>query len=135
MTVRLALTVTVQVPVPGQAAALQLARVMLVSGVPVKVTTVPEGTVRVQVAPQLIPAGLEVIVPVPVPLIALVRVTETGAAGAGGVVVSELQPAISAVEVTSDNTTIPKRIAPLQAFFMIPPALKLIPCSSAFLFC
>ena len=86
--VRFALTVTVQVPVPGQAAELQPARVMLVSGVPVKVTTVPEGTVRVQVAPQLIPAGLEVIVPVPVPVIALVRMTETGAVGAGGALVS-----------------------------------------------
>ena len=60
-------TVTAQVALAVAQAPPQSAKVLFGAGTAVKVTTVPEDTVRVQVAPQLIPAGLEVMVPVPAP--------------------------------------------------------------------
>jgi len=58
---------TVQVPVPEQPPPLQPAKAELESGVAVRVT--PEPTVKFaeQVAPQLIPEGALVTVPVPAP--------------------------------------------------------------------
>ena len=64
--------VTVQVPVPEQAP-LQPTKMELASVVAVRLTTVPELKLAVQVLPQLIPTGLEVTVPVPVPLLEMVR--------------------------------------------------------------
>ena len=63
-----ALTVTAQVPVPEQAP-LQPAKEEPAAGVAVRVTVVPAVTDSEQVAPQLMPAGLLVTVPVPVPLL------------------------------------------------------------------
>ena len=56
---------TVQAPVPVQAP-LQPAKVAPGSAVGVRLTTVPWLKLAEQVAPQLIPAGLEVTVPPPV---------------------------------------------------------------------
>jgi len=61
-----ALMVTEHVPVPVQAPD-QLAKVEPVPAAAVNVTTVPLEKLALQVAPQLIPAGLLVTVPVPVP--------------------------------------------------------------------
>lgn len=61
--------VTVQVPVPEQAP-LQPTKTELAVGVAVRVTWVPASKVAEQVAPQLIPAGEEMTVPLPVPLFA-----------------------------------------------------------------
>ncbi len=63
---RAALIVTTQAPVPVQAP-LQPANTEPAAGVGVSVTEVPELKLNVQVAPQLMPAGELVTVPVPVP--------------------------------------------------------------------
>jgi hypothetical protein len=65
--------VTEQVPVPVQAP-LQPANTDPAAAALFSVTTLPEAKGAEQVAPQLIPAGLEVTVPVPVPVFATVRV-------------------------------------------------------------
>src|SRR5262245_41771613 len=61
------LTVTVHVPVPEQPPPLQPANVEPDAAVAVKVTVVPFVYVPEQVAPQLMPAGALVTVPLPVP--------------------------------------------------------------------
>ena len=65
--------VTVQVPVPEQAP-LQPVNVELASAVAVKVTVVPGLYASLQSAPQPIPEGLLVTVPVPVPALVTVSV-------------------------------------------------------------
>jgi hypothetical protein len=60
--------VTAQVPVPVQAPD-QPVKSDPVSGVAVRVTAVPSRNDAVQLAPQLIPAGLLVTVPAPVPVL------------------------------------------------------------------
>src|ERR1051325_10456926 len=59
--------VTTQSPVPEHPAPDQPAKSELVSGVAVSVTTVPWAKACEHVAPQSIPAGLELTDPVPVP--------------------------------------------------------------------
>ena len=68
-----ALMVTVQVPVPLHPPPLQPVKVEPPLGVAVKVTLVPLVKLVLQVLPQLIPAGLLVTVPVPVPLLVTVK--------------------------------------------------------------
>src|SRR4051794_10521742 len=58
---------TTQSPVPEQPAPNQPAKSELASGVAVSVTTVPNAKACEQVAPQSIPAGLELTEPVPEP--------------------------------------------------------------------
>jgi hypothetical protein len=64
-----AVIVTAQVPVPEHPAPLQPPKMDPPSGVAVSVTTVPLANEAAHVAPQLIPAGLEVTVPVPAPVL------------------------------------------------------------------
>lgn len=59
--------VTVHVPVPVQPLPLQPANVEPIAGEAVSVTTVPWLKASVQSTPQLIPAGVEVTDPDPVP--------------------------------------------------------------------
>jgi hypothetical protein len=66
--------VTEQVPVPVQPAPLQPVKVEPVAGAAVKVIAVPLAKLAEQVAPQLMPAGALVTVPVPVPALVTVRV-------------------------------------------------------------
>lgn len=66
LTVVFAFTVTLHVPVPLQPLP-HPPNVEGAVGVAVSVTTVPAGKVAVQVEPQLMPAGLLVIVPPPLP--------------------------------------------------------------------
>ncbi|HAE36263.1 TPA: hypothetical protein DCX66_03955 [Candidatus Nomurabacteria bacterium] len=67
-----ALIVTVQVPVVLVQAPLHPENDESRAGEAVRVTEVPEAYDSVQSAPQLIPVGLEVIVPDPVPALAVV---------------------------------------------------------------
>ena len=67
-----AFIVTVQEPVPEHPPPVQPVKVEPPEGVAVSVTLVPLVKVALQVDPQLIPAGLEVTVPVPVPLLVTV---------------------------------------------------------------
>ena len=63
-----ALSVTVQVPVPEQLPPLQPVKVEPAAGAAVKVTAVPLANAAEHVAPQEMPAGALVTVPVPAPL-------------------------------------------------------------------
>lgn len=74
VTVVAAVTVTVHVPVPEQPPPVHPPKVEPLAGVAVSVTMVPLVTLSLQSAPQLIPAGLLVIVPVPNPDLATVNV-------------------------------------------------------------
>src|SRR4029453_5565357 len=65
VTVVAALSVTVQVPVPEQPPPLQPVKLEPAVGVAVKVTAVPLAYAAEHVAPQEIPAGLLVLLPVP----------------------------------------------------------------------
>jgi len=65
VTVVAAETVTVQAPVPAQP--VQPVKVEPAAGVAVSVTAVPLAKLAEQVAPQVIPAGELVTVPLPVP--------------------------------------------------------------------
>src|SRR5436309_2657833 len=73
VTVVAALRVTVQAPVPEQPPPLQPVKVEPAAGAAVSVTAVPLVKLAAQVAPQVIPAGLLVTVPVPVPALETVR--------------------------------------------------------------
>src|SRR5207249_4723266 len=75
VTVVLAVSVTLQVPVPKQPPPLQPVKIEPLAGVAVSVTKVPLSNEAEQVAPQLIPAGFEVTVPRPVPALVTARVT------------------------------------------------------------
>src|SRR5205807_9093238 len=72
MTARAALIVTLQVPVPVQLP-LQPVKVAPAAGAGVRVTTVPVVRAVEQVAPQEIPAGVLVTVPLPAPALVTVR--------------------------------------------------------------
>jgi hypothetical protein len=67
----------VQVPVPLHPPPLQPARFDPADAVAVSVTELPVGNGALQVAPQLMPDGLLVTVPVPVPALLNVRVEGT----------------------------------------------------------
>jgi hypothetical protein len=62
-----AFSVTTQFPVPAQPAPDHPANVELSDGAAVKVTVVPGAKLAAQVAPQPMPTGAEVTIPVPVP--------------------------------------------------------------------
>lgn len=74
VTVVAALRVTVQPPVPLHPPPDQPPKVDPAAAVAVSVTAAPELKVAVHVAPQLIPAGEDVTVPEPVPVLATVSV-------------------------------------------------------------
>ena len=74
MTERAALIFTVQVPVPEQPLPLQPLNVEPVAGAAVRVTTVPLANAAEHIAPQAMPAGAMVTVPVPAPDLLTVRV-------------------------------------------------------------
>jgi len=72
VTVVAALSVTVHVPVPVQPPPLQPLNVDPAAGAAVKVTAVPPANAAEHVAPQEMPAGLLVTVPLPVPVFEIV---------------------------------------------------------------
>jgi len=69
-----AFRVTVQVPVPEQPPPLQPEKVEPAAGVAVKITVVPPAYAAMHVAPQEMPAGLLVTVPIPEPVLFTVSV-------------------------------------------------------------
>jgi len=69
LTVTLLLIWTVQVPVPVQPPPLQPAKTDPAAGTAVSVTVVPPENDREQVVPQLMPLGLLVTLPLPVPFL------------------------------------------------------------------
>src|SRR3989442_12043643 len=92
VTVVAALRVTVHVPVPEQPPPVQPVKVEPAAGVAVNVTAVPLAKLAVHVAPQVIPAGELLTVPLPVPALPTVGGTVGRAKVAG-------------TEVTADNGT------------------------------
>jgi len=105
VTVVAAKTVTVQAPVPEQPPPLQPLKVEPAAAVAVSVTAVPLGKLAEQVAPQLIPAGELVTVPLPVPALETVRVKVCGVKVAVTVV---------AAETVTVQAPVPVQPAPLQ---------------------
>src|SRR5207247_2109293 len=105
VTVVVAFKVTEQVPVPKQPPPLQPVKVEPVAGVAVSVTNVPLSNEAEQVAPQSIPGGSEVTVPLPVPALLLVRLT-----------VWRLKVAVTVVAAfrVTEQVAVPEQPPPLQ---------------------
>src|SRR5882672_12496378 len=105
--------VTVQAPVPEQPPPLQPVKVELASGVAVKVTAVPLANGAEHVAPQAMPAGEPVMVPVPVPDLLTVSVKDCCAK----VAVTEVAALIVTVQVP-----VPEQPPPFQRVKVEPAA-------------
>src|SRR5207253_2969690 len=105
VTVVAALRVTVQVPVPEQPPPVQPVKVEPAAGVAVSVTTVPLAKLAEQVAPQLMPAGALVTVPLPVPAGVTVRMK-----------VCRVKVAVTVVaaERVTVQAPVPEQLPPLQ---------------------
>src|SRR5207253_964531 len=106
-------TVTTHVPVPEHPPPLQPLKVEPAAGLAVSVTAVPLAKLAEQVAPQLIPAGALVTVPLPVP--ALLTVSAT--VGRAKVAVT----VVAALRVT-EQVPVPEQPPPLQPVKVEPPA-------------
>src|SRR6266850_1600189 len=91
-----AVTVTTQVPVPAQPPPLQPVNVEPAAGAAVSVTMVPVVNEAEQVAPQAMPAGVLVTVPLPAPALETVSV----------------EPVDTPVPVTSRDTVSPSAVKP-----------------------
>ena len=108
-----ALIVTVQVPVPEQPPPLQPVKVNPAAGVAVKVTTVPVVKEVEQVAPQEIPAGELVTVPLLVPAMVTVSAKEA----CMKVAVTEV-----AAFIVTEHVAVPEQPPPLQPVKVDPAA-------------
>ena len=104
VTVAAALSVTAQVPVPVQLPPLQPVKVEPAAGVAVRVIAVPLANDAVHVAPQEMPAGLLVTVPLPAPVLETVR-TNVGASVTVRLAVAML-PALSRAVTVSTFTPV-----------------------------
>jgi hypothetical protein len=82
VTVMLELSVTVQLPVPEHPPPLQPENTERSLATAVRLTCVPPGKLAEQVVPQVMPAGLLLTVPLPVPDFVTFRLTPAGVAGA-----------------------------------------------------
>src|SRR2546427_6989810 len=113
VTVVAAESVTVQVPVPEQPPPLQPVKVEPAAGVAVSVTAVPLEKLAEQVAPQLIPAGELVTVPLPVPAL----LTVSAKLGRLKVAVT-----VVAAETVTAHVPVPEQPPPLQPLKVEPAA-------------
>jgi hypothetical protein len=104
VTVVPAFSVIAQVPVPVQVLPLQPAKEKVLPGVAVNVTCVPFAKFAEQVVGQLIPLGLLVTLPVPVPAKLTVKVDWGVGDGVGGVAPSPLQPLNVTRRTAASNT-------------------------------
>src|SRR2546425_926624 len=100
-----ALRVTVQAPGPEQPPPLQPLKVEPAAGAAVSVTAVPLAKLAAQVAPQVMPAGLLVTVPAPVPALETVSVK-----------VCRLKVAVTVVapEIVTVQLPVPEQPPPVQ---------------------
>jgi len=98
-------TVTVHAPVPVHPPPLQPLKIEPAAGAAVSVTAVPLGKLAAQVAPQVMPVGELVMVPLPVPVLETVRVKVCGVKVAVTVV---------AAETVTVQAPVPVQPAPLQ---------------------
>src|SRR5207253_8560735 len=105
VTVVAAETVTTHVPVPEQPPPLQPLKVAPTAGVAVSVTAVPLAKLAVHVAPQVIPAGALVTVPLPVPAL----LTVSAKVGRAKVAVT----VVAALRVTV-QVSVPEQPPPVQ---------------------
>src|SRR5438552_1416454 len=113
VTVVAALRVTVQVPVPEHPPPLQPLKVEPAAGLAVSVTAVPLVKLAEQVAPQVIPAGELVTVPLPVPAL----LTVSAKLGSLKVAVT-----VVAVETVTTQVPVPEHPPPLQPLKVEPAA-------------
>ena len=124
MTVVAAETVTVQEPVPEQPPPVQPVKVEPAAGAAVSVTAVPLVKLAKQVAPQLMPAGALVTVPVPLPTFETVR-PKVGVKVTVKLCVAVLPAASRAVTV---RMLVPSwRTIPLAVQLVVPVAVPLPP--------
>src|SRR5206468_5731564 len=105
--------VTMQAPVPVHPPPLQPLKVEPAAGAAVSVTAVPLGKLAAQVAPQVMPVGELVMVPLPVPVLETVRVKVCGVKVAVTVV---------AAETVTAQAPVPEHPAPLQPLKVEPAA-------------
>src|SRR5436853_6999469 len=105
--------VTVQVPVPAQPPPVQPVKVEPAAGAAVRVTAVPLVKLAAQVAPQVIPAGELVTVPLPVPALLTVS-AKVGRAKVAVTVVAALRVTVQAA--------VPEQPPPLQPVKVEPAA-------------
>src|SRR5436190_736268 len=124
VTVVAAESVTVQAPGPEQPPPLQPVKVEPAAGTAVSVTAVPFVKLAAQVAPQLIPAGLLVTVPVPVPALETVR-AKVGVKVTVKMSVAVLPAASRAVTVSTFDPG--GRTIPLAVQLVVPVAVPLPP--------
>ena len=113
MTVVPALSVTVQVPVPEQPPPLQPVKVEPAAGAAVKVTAVPLANAAEHVAPQEMPAGALVTVPVPVPL---------GLTDSVKVCTAKVAVTVVAALSVTEQVPVPEQLPPLQPVKVEPAA-------------
>src|SRR5438046_1785759 len=113
VTVVAAETVTTHVPVPEHPPPLQPVKVEPAAGAAVSVTAVPLVKLAEQVTPQVIPAGVLVTVPMPVPALETVRTKVCDAKVAVTVV---------AAETVTTHVPVPEQPPPLQPLKVAPTA-------------
>jgi hypothetical protein len=104
------LTVTVHVPVPPHPPPLQPLNVEPVAGTAVSVAVVPAVTDVAQTDPQLMPAGVLVTVPAPVPDLVTVRMSDGGGVGE----VENVAVTVTAMFPEVTQAAVPEQPPPLQ---------------------
>src|SRR5439155_25284011 len=106
-------TVTTHVPVPEHPPPLQPVKVEPAAGVAVSVTAVPLVKLAEQVTPQVIPAGVLVTVPIPVPALVTVR-AKVGRSNVALIVVG--------ADIVTVHEPVPEQPPPLQPVKVEPAA-------------
>src|SRR5204863_623561 len=125
VTVVAAESVTVQAPVPEHPPPLQLLKVEPAAGVAVRVTAVPLVKLAEQVAPQLIPAGALVTVPLPVPALLTVS-AKVGRAKVAVTVVAALRVTVQVPVPEHPPPAQPVKVEPAAAVAVSVTAVPLV---------
>src|SRR5207245_6402523 len=125
VTVVAALRVTVQAPGPEQPPPVQPLKVEPAAGAAVGVTAVPLAKLAAQVAPQVMPAGLLVTVPAPVPALETVSV-KVGRAKVAVTVVAALRVTVQAPVPEQPPPVQPVKVEPAAALAVSVTAVPLV---------